>query len=388
LKRAYVIFAAVVLIALISITLFLTVNTFSKPASTREFYVGVEFAYGDSFSLVKSLVDKVQGYTNLFVLGSPHLTFNRTALDESVNYIYHSGLHFIVLITDSNMYNASNGYPPGSTILNWISDATQKYGDKLLGIYRFDEPGGNQLDSGPFQLVKSANNYAQASSDYVSSLSIFPNNYLKFTHSIVTSDYGLYWFDYKSKYSTVLAEFVGNQSEERIIALDRGAAESYGRDWGVIINWKYDPPTMLYLESGNELYSDLSLVYGAGAKYAVVFSYPNITTSNYGTLTDEHFEALLNFWKNIHAYPDSFPTMKAEVAYIVPKDYGFGFRSANDVIWGLFPADELSAKIWNDVETLTSKYDAHLNIIYDEPNVTAASLGNYTKVFYWNQTIT
>ncbi len=393
LKRKYAIAIAILLITLVSVTLFLSANIFSKPASTREFFVGVEFAYGNSFSLVKSLVDKVQDYTNLFVLGSPGLTFNRTALDQSVDYINQTGLHFIVLITDSRMYNASNGYPASNSIFDWMGNASQKYGDRLLGIYRFDEPGGNQLDSGAFQLVKNATSYEQSSTDYVGSLSIIINYYL--AHGVqraVTADYGLYWFDYKCNYTTVLGEFVGNQSRERIIALNRGAAESFGKDWGVIINWKYNPPTTLYLESGNELFNDLSQAYSAGAKYAVVFSYPNVTGSNYGTLTQDHFKALQNFWSNIHNSPSSFPSNKAEVAYVVPKDYGFGFRSENDNIWGLFasdkpPANELSAKIWNDTNTLISQYGTHLNIIYDEPNVTAATLGNYTKVFYWNQTV-
>ena len=50
--------------------------------------MGVEYAYGDQFSEVKTLVDKVKDYTNLFVIGSPSLTFNRSALDQSCNYIY------------------------------------------------------------------------------------------------------------------------------------------------------------------------------------------------------------------------------------------------------------------------------------------------------------
>jgi hypothetical protein len=72
----------------------------------------------------------------------------------------------------------------------------------------------------------------------------------------------------------------------------------------------------------------------------------------------------------------------------VPMDYGFGFRNPSDGIWGLFPADALSAKIYNDVETLTERYGFHVDVLYDEPEITAPLLGNYSQVFYWNQTIT
>ena len=89
-----------------------------------------------------------------------------------------------------------------------------------------------------------------------------------------------------------------------------------------------------------------------------------------------------------------------EEAYVVPEDYGFGFRSPNDTIWGLFPADSLSPKIWDDTEILlygiVSSYElpsqyyyySNLNIIYDNPTVIGSTLKNYAKVFYWNQTIT
>ena len=201
--------------------------------------------------------------------------------------------------------------------------------------------------------------------------------------NLFTSDYALYWFDYKAGYDTVFAEFVGNESRERHIALCRGAAETLGKDWGAMITWKYNQAP--YLESGDELYSDLALAYSAGAKYGIVFTYPNITA--YGTLTDEHFEALERFWDTLHTDPASLGNTESTVAYVIPADYGFGFRSANDTLWGQFPADELSAKIYSDTAALTAKYGAQLNILYDSSE-TAAKLGSYSKVYYYNQTIT
>ena len=32
---------------------------------------------------------------------------------------------------------------------------------------------------------------------------------------------------------------------------------------------------------------------------------------------------------------------QADTAYVLPKDYGYGFRGPNDTIWGLWHADEL-----------------------------------------------
>ena len=375
-NRKLVILTAIILITLIATSLFLTHNLLRSQTSSREFYVGVEYAHSDQVGELKDLVDKVKNFTNLFVIGALELTFNQTALNEACDYIVNSGLHLIVLFTDSTKYDY--------TIFGWMQDAQQKYGDKFLGVYRFDEPGGNQLDKGSSSLVENATSYADAAANFTESLGIIVNYYLNYTPKMFTADYGLYWFDYTAGYSTVFAEFVGNQSRQRIIALDRGAAAAFNRDWGVIVNWKYDQSP--YLESGDELYSDLSLAYSSGAKYAVVFSYPNITT--YGTLTEQHFKALQEFWNTMHNNPSSFGSSKPAVAYVVPMDYGFGFRNPSDGIWGLFPADALSAKIYNDVETLTERYGFHVDVLYDEPEITAPLLGNYSQVFYWNQTIT
>jgi hypothetical protein len=393
LNRKYVIVTAVLLIVLISVSLFLTLKPI-KQVTPRSFYMGVEFAYGSQFSQLKALVDKVENYTNLFVIGSVTLTFNRTALNESCNYLNSSGLNFIVLITSLFMYNSSNGYPPNSNIFDWIGNATQEYGDRLLGIYRFDEPGGDQLDDAQFQIINDTSlSYAQVAQFYVGNLSLIVHYYATIAErtsvpvlKIFTSDYGLYWFDYEAGYNTIFAEFVGNESRQIIIALDRGAAQSFNRPWGVIITWKYDQSP--YLESGDEIFSDLSQSYSAGATYAIVFSYPNITA--YGTLTPDDFEALQTFWTDIHTNPEQFGSAPAEAAYVVPADFGFGFRNADDTIWGLFPADNYTStqKIWDDTQSLLALYGDKLNIIYDDPEIIGPTLNNYTKVFYWNQTVT
>ena len=393
------------LILLISISLFLTLNKPSKQVSSRPFYLGVEFAYGSQFNQLKALVDKVKNYTNLFVIGSVTLTFNRTALTESCNYLNSSGLNFIVLITNYLMYNITNGWPGGNNIFDWIGNATQDYSDRLLGIYRFDEPGGNQLDDSTFQLINDTSfSYNQVASAYVGNLSIILHFYATLAYAsnapevkIFTSDYGLYWFDYQSGYSTVFAELVGNQSRQRIIALERGAAQSFNQPWGVIITWKYDQAP--YLESNDSMYTDLSQAYSAGATYEVVFSYPNATVpghpnetlpGSYGTLTPDDLGVLQKFWTDIHTNPEQFGSNPAEAAYVVPASFGFGFRSEDDHIWGIFPAtsDKLTGKIWNDTQLLLTKYNGKLNIIYDNQAIVEPTLNEYARVFYYNQTIT
>jgi len=60
LKRRYVMLAAASLIVLVFLSLFLIFNKPGKQVSAEPFYVGVEFAYGNQFSQLKALVDKVE----------------------------------------------------------------------------------------------------------------------------------------------------------------------------------------------------------------------------------------------------------------------------------------------------------------------------------------
>jgi hypothetical protein len=366
-----------VVLAVIIVVAFVAALDFSRPpAEAPEFYVGVEVAYTNAnVSDVRAMVDRVKSYTNLFVIGSVELTYNESALDEACAYIHEAGLKIIVLLTNYTNYSYDTRI--------WTNETQQKYGDDFLALYRYDEPGGDQLDNRKLAFVNNATTYAGAASNYTYILQQHVDFYRVNVSRIFTADYGLYWWDYKAGYDALLAEFVGNQSRQRHIALCRGAATNLGRDWGTIITWQHDGAP--YIEDPDALYSDLTLAYMAGSKYMVVFDYPKIDT--YGILTDQHFDALQRFWDWSHANPQAFGSTKATAAYVLPGDFGSGLRSATDTIWGLFPADDLSAKAWNDIETLTARYGAGFDIVFDDD-----SLGNvtarYQSVFFWNETVT
>jgi hypothetical protein len=338
--------------------------------------VGVEMAYTNAnVSDVRTMVDRVKDYTNVFVIGSIELTYNESALNESCDYIHDAGLKIVVLLTNFTSYSFDTRV--------WTTKAQQKYGNDFLALYRYDEPGGDQLDNRKLAFVNNASTYADTASNYTYILQQHVGFYNGTANKILTADYGLYWWDYKAGYDAMLAEFVGNQSRQRQIALCRGAATAFGKDWGAIITWKYDN-ALPYIEDPNALYDDLVTAYMSGAKYMIVFDYPK--TDTYGILTDRHFDALERFWQWSHATPQAFGSTKATAAYVLPGDYGSGLRSATDTIWGLFPADNLSVKAWNDINTLTNRYGAGFDIVFDD-----GSLGNvtthYANVFPWNETV-
>ncbi|MCS7124920.1 MAG: hypothetical protein NZ932_05870 [Candidatus Bathyarchaeota archaeon] len=365
---------AVIALSIILLFLFVFVLEWLWDAETSsKVFVGVEFAYGDVYDC-KKLVDRVKNFTNLFVIGLPELTFNQTQLNEICDYIYASGLYFIVMFTNPQSYRT---YHP----CVWIMKAAERYGEKFLGVYYFDEPGGKQLDGNAGQMVVEAKNYTEAANIYVDYLRAHIEYYTYTNVNVFTSDYGLYWFDYKAGYDVVLAQFGWNHSRPLNVALCRGAANAHNKDWGVVITWTFmNPP---YLETGEELYEDLVLAYKAGAKYLVVFSYPKITP--YGTLTEEHFEALEKFWNYIHQNPMDHGVYKSEVGYVLPKDFGFGFRGPKDTVWGLWKDSTLAEKIWNYSQDYMQKYQLRLDILYDE-KLDSLINSRYKKLIWWNET--
>ncbi|MGD6932813.1 MAG: hypothetical protein ACQCN5_01230, partial [Candidatus Bathyarchaeia archaeon] len=104
----------------------------------------------------------------------------------------------------------------------------------------------------------------------------------------------------------------------------------------------------------------------------------------YGTLKDEHFQALERFWNDV--VKNSAVThggVKAEAALVLPKDYGWGMRTEDDKIWGLWKPDDTSQKIWSQLQGKLGQYGTKLDIVYDDPAFPVE--GKYANVYYWNK---
>jgi hypothetical protein len=172
----------------------------------------------------------------------------------------------------------------------------------------------------------------------------------------------LYWFDYKGGYDVLLAQFGWNYSRQLNVALCRGAATVQNKDWGIMITWTYTEPP--YIESGDKLYEDMVLAYDNGAKYIVVFDSNKEYTQ--GILEDTHFDALKQFWQYAHDNPRNAKPVEDRVAFVLPKDYAYGFRGPEDKIWGLWPADAFSLELGRTMGYLLGEYGSALDIIYDD----------------------
>jgi hypothetical protein len=390
-----------------------------KSAEKRPFYVGVNYC-GNSTSEAKLLIDRVKTYTNLFVLQSFNFSRNETATKEICDYAVAQNLNIIVNLATYN----------GSTF-TWqqpfLQNAKQRWGNRFLGVYYDDEPGGVQLDtdwasffvSSDFANLSQSPWFPNSPLDriYQETLkanvsSSTPKNYSDeaewFTNLVrvnlhgwnlssdqwkdagiksFTSDYALYWWDYLGGYDVMLAQFGWNQTITQDIALVRGAARLQNKTWGAIITWKYTEEPYLE-ENGTAIYNQILMAYEAGATYVILFNYPQIAGNPYGgILTDEHFEALERFWNDVMTKPNTqnIPDYsQAEAALVLPKNYGWGMRNPNDSIWGFWGPDEKSPQIWNLSRTLLSQYGLSLDIVYDDPAFPAA--GKYSQIYYWNQT--
>ncbi|MEJ2270925.1 MAG: hypothetical protein P8X91_00240 [Candidatus Bathyarchaeota archaeon] len=341
-----------------------------------DYFVGVSFG-GDSMSEAKLLIDRVKSFTNLFVVQSGPASKNETLLNEICDYAVNAELSIIVYFGKFDL-----DWQP-----LWLNNVNDRWGSKFLGVYFFDEPAGSLLDSinemWNESLGPTPKKYNEMAEYFVDSWQSMPG--LKTVRDRLsapmtfTSDYALYWFDYLAGYDIVLAQFGWNHSRVQDIALIRGAARSQNKQWGIIVTWTFDEPP--YLEDGEKIYDDLMIAYNNGAKYFVVFNYPQ--SNEYGILTDEHFLAIERFWNQIQNNSEYSP-INADSVLVLPKNYGWGMRRPNDTIWGLWEADEKSAQIWNISRKLLNSYGTKLDIVYDDSNYSIED--KYSRIFYWNST--
>ena len=368
------------LVFLLILPLFLNYNLTAKAAvstTSPNFFLGVDVAY-ESVPLTEQLIDNISSYTNLFIIGCTG-NYNLTRLSIISQYVYDKGLSFIV-------YSDDPRYPSSQ----WLSDAKNNWGNRFLGIYYYDEPGGKQLDEANFTAVTSATNYTDAASKYVQTVSSYLRGGLfsitrNFAYPtefpLFTSDYALYWYDYEAGYNTVFAEFALDYDRTLNLDLVRGAATAQNKDWGVMITWKYTQPP--YMESGPELYNDMVLAYENGAKYIIVFDSNKDWTQN--VLTQTQLDAIKEFWQYTQTNPQTENPVNDRIGYVLPDDYGYGFRGPTDKIWGLWPSDNLTIDISMSIKTLMQICGNNLDIIYPDGSQPVQSIG-YKSIIYWNDT--
>ena len=349
----------------------------TKIEGPADFFVGISVAYAD-MEAIKALIDEVSSYSNVFVIGSTGISDDEKKLDETCQYLYDKDMDFII-------------YADSHRRLQLINDVAKKFGDNFLGVYFDDEQGGRQLDAFEYRWVNEgeAENYLDAANQFVQHLHYwlnmkeFRNVSLPFSASdfrLFTSDYALYWFDYKASYDVVFAEFGWNYSRQLNVALNRGAATVQNKDWGVIMAWTYNNPP--YIESGEELYDDLVFAYDNGAKYVLVFDSNENWTE--GILMEEHFEALEGFWKYAIDNPRNTLQNEDRVAFVLPEGFGYGFRGPEDKIWGLWEADATSLELSYHVGEFLIQYGTSLDIIYDDGLIVDQT---YSTYIFWNGTI-
>lgn len=400
-----------ILTALIVTASFLVSHSMtSNNVDETPFYFGVTFC-GNTTTEAKTLIDKVKDYTNLFVLQSGVISNNETATTEICDYAVDTGLNIIVNLGVNWSYNRVWTWQ-----FPWFQTAPQRYGDKFIGAYYDDEPAGIQLDYNWFNFFLNYSTHFQGNphasllhqifadlehkmenttrpqpTDYDTEAAWFQmilesnqghNSLREAGITTFTSDYLLYWFDYLGGYDVMLAHFGWNQSYIQDIALVRGATRMQNKSWGTIITWKYDEEP--YLDSGEEIYNQMHTAYRAGAEYAVIFNYPQIEGNPYGTLTEEHFEALEKLWSEVEQNPRKTCETQAEAVFVLPKNYGWGMRHPEDWIWGFWGPDEKSQQIWENSRKLLSQYGTSLDIVYDDPAFPVTD--KYQQIYYWNQT--
>jgi hypothetical protein len=89
----------------------------------EEFFFGVTYGQ-NTVEEAKVLIDRVQNYTNVFVVNSSPISNNKTELDAVCSYAAEKNLHFFVYFFSLYAHDWQR---------EWAITAKQIWGDKFLG---------------------------------------------------------------------------------------------------------------------------------------------------------------------------------------------------------------------------------------------------------------
>ena len=223
-KPVWLLLLIVLLVSAVCLPIVYVHYKIENEVSNEDFFFGVSFGLNTT-SEAKLVIDKVKGYTNLFVINSWSISTNETALNEICDYAADAKLSFIVYFD----FISYRGYP---WLLTWLDTSRERWGSKFLCIYLYDEPGGRQIDKRQWdegewvkRIFANVSDYGDAANRFVTSipLSFSMQNVKNSSIPVFTSDYALYWFDYLAEYDAIFVEFGWNHSRIKHIALGRGA---------------------------------------------------------------------------------------------------------------------------------------------------------------------
>jgi|LSQX01.1.fsa_nt_gb hypothetical protein len=359
-KKALIAVVVVVGIAIFLIAGLLVVNqTIHKKAPDT--YVGITYC-GNTVEDGKALIDKVKGYTNLFVLNSGLLQRDFDSVNELGDYAVDAGMYFIPYF--GNYIQA--------TFSVWLENAKERWGDQLLGVYYSDEPAGKMLDDyvqykdsltgnqitktrygdifveqqdgvqinyeieGPIRLYEPSsdgnanfekifypngttkvvntapNGFSYGSYVELQTVKPFKDNDDAFQRFIdrdksniefISSKTRVYTTDYDLYWFDYLAGY-------DVIWSQVGWNLSYSqqiaqiRGAGEVLNkdWgviiTWKYQNPPYFTTSAEILDQMKTAYDCGADYIVVFNYYDKSSSKYGTMQEEHFKAVETFWKD------------------------------------------------------------------------------------------
>ena len=422
----------------------ISVTQFGASEKPDHVFVGVTYG-GDTVEGGKMLIDKVKGYTNLFALQSGLLQRDLDSVTELGDYAVDAGMYFLPYFGNfvqaslggwletakqrwgDHFLGVYHGDEPAGKMLDAYvtfdnsstGDSITKtpYGDVVLqkangvvinydleGVIHLYEPiAHSDLNSeaafypdGTIQIVRAApKGFSYHSYSELQSMKPFKNldeaaegfynrdksniDFLNNRTHVFTSDYALEWFDYKAGYDVVWAQIGWNLTLAQQIAPVRGAADMQNKSWGVVVTWKYQQPP--YLADKQELVNQMQTAYKCGAKYILLFNYYGTNSSTYGTMEQQHFDAVQTIWEQTVINPEQeWGSLKADSAVVLPYNYGYGGRWMDDHIWGIFKPDNQTRQIWNVMQQSLQEHGLRTDIVYDDENYPL--LDRYVNVYH------